>query len=84
MYKLPIKAIHQGAVLEKIIRENHARILSIESDFLIVEKTGHHDEILKLFSLLESFEILEFARSGKVAISKPIKTLEQYIKELKE
>lgn len=82
LYKLPISASKNGVLLEKIIRENHARILTIESDFLIVEKTGHHQEIVKLFELLKSFEILEFARSGKVAISKPIKTLEQYINEL--
>lgn len=82
LYKLPLSVSKNGSVLEKILRENYARILTIESDFLIVEKTGHHQEIIKLFELLKPFEILEFARSGKVAISKPIKTLEQYINEL--
>ena len=50
----------------------------------IIEKTGHQDEILNLFSLLEPFEILEFARSGRVAISKPIKPLSAYLKEIEE
>jgi acetolactate synthase-1/3 small subunit len=82
LFKLSSNSIKKGIKVEKIIRDNYARILSIEADFIIIEKTGHQDEILNLFRLLEPFEILEFARSGRVAISKPIKPLSEYLKEI--
>lgn len=84
LYKLSTKSILKGIKVESIIRDNYARILSIEADFIIIEKTGHEHEILDLFALLKPFEILEFARSGRVAISKPIKPLSEYLREIEE
>ncbi|MFO0495286.1 MAG: acetolactate synthase small subunit, partial [Flavobacteriia bacterium] len=38
----------------------------------------------QLFEELNVFGVLEFVRSGRVAISKPMKTLESYLTELEE
>ena len=73
-----------GGDAEKILREFNARILSIEPEFTIVEKTGHSGDIQKLFEALKPYELLEFVSSGRVAISKPMKTLEAHLEDLKE
>lgn len=75
LYKLPTTAISAGLGLEKLIRDNHARILSMEPEFIIIEKTGHKEETQKLFELLEPYGILEFVRSGRVAIMKQKKEM---------
>jgi acetolactate synthase-1/3 small subunit len=48
----------------------------------VVEKTGNEKEIQQLFQELERFGMLEFVRSGMVAVTKPMRTLTSYLKEL--
>jgi acetolactate synthase I/III small subunit len=69
---------------ERVIRENHARILTVDKNFLIIEKTGHLTEINDLFEKLKPYGILEFACSGRVAVTKPMKELSIYLQELEE
>ncbi|MDH5379778.1 MAG: acetolactate synthase small subunit [Cyclobacteriaceae bacterium] len=80
LYKLPIKAVQNGAGIEQIIRDNHARILTVEKDFLVIEKTGHKGETQALFEQLEPFGLLEFVRSGRVALAKSAKSFKDYLK----
>ena len=54
----------------------------MEPGFTIIEKTGHKEETQVLFNELEPYGILEFVRSGRVAITKPMKQLKEYLKEL--
>lgn len=84
LYKLPIKALTTGIQLEQFVRENHARILTIEQDFFIIEKTGHKEETQALFEKLEPHGLLEFVRSGRVSITKPMQDLSEYLKELEK
>ncbi|MEY4604866.1 MAG: acetolactate synthase small subunit [Bacteroidota bacterium] len=83
LYKIRTDAFANGTT-EKIIRDHHARILSVDKDFMIIEKTGQPEELTHLFNELNVFGVLEFVRSGRVAISKPMKTLEAYLQELEE
>jgi acetolactate synthase-1/3 small subunit len=82
LYKLPTTVLASGGDAERIVRAHHARILTIESEFTILEKTGYPDEIKELFTELKPFGLLEFVRSGRVAISKPMKTLEEHIEDM--
>ncbi len=82
LYKMPTSAFANGDTIEKIIRKNFARILRIEPDYTIIEKTGHEHETRALFDELEPHGILSFVRSGRVAIAKPMKRLHVYLKEL--
>ncbi|MFA8435241.1 MAG: acetolactate synthase small subunit [Marinifilaceae bacterium] len=68
--------------LEAIVRDNHARILSVDPEFLVIEKVGYKAETQSLFSQLESYGVLQFARSGRVAISRQRKEFTSYLKEL--
>ena len=82
LYKIKTASISNGEV-EQVIRDHHARILSVDPLFMVVEKTGHVADTQLLFEKLKPFGILEFARSGGVAVTKPMKELSTYLKELK-
>ncbi len=82
LYKIPTKGLKENELFSRTINENHATILSISGEYIVVEKTGDEQEITKLFYELEKFGVLEFVRSGKVAITKPMKTLSAYLKEI--
>lgn len=68
--------------VEHVVRENSAKILTVDPDFIVIEKTGHKAETRVLFEKLKPFGILEFARSGRVAVTKTMKELSAYLKEL--
>lgn len=82
LYKVPTSRIIAGGDAESIVRKHNARLISIENEFTIIEKTGHKEETQALFTELEPFGVLEFVRSGRVAITKPMKTLKSYVEEL--
>jgi len=82
LYKVPTKAFTNGNSLEKLIRKHNARILEIEPEFTVVEKTGHAEETEALLQEFEKIGIYEFVRSGRVAIVKPMEMLNTYLKSV--
>ena len=82
LYKVPKYAIVDGKLIEDLVSKSGARILVIETDYMIIEKTGKAKETHDLYQKLEPFGLLEFIRSGRVAISKSTRKTEAYIKEL--
>jgi acetolactate synthase I/III small subunit len=84
LYKIPTKAFAYGDDVESLIRKYNARVLTIEPEYTVVEKTGHKSETQQLFRELESYGILQFARSGRIALTKQIKEISTYLKELEQ
>ncbi len=80
LYKLATQSLINGK-LEEIIRQYNARILTVEPDYLVIEKTGKHEEIQELLKKLETYGVLEFARSGLVSVMKRDYSLDKYIEE---
>ncbi|WP_339607268.1 acetolactate synthase small subunit [uncultured Roseivirga sp.] len=76
LYKISTQSIAEGNLVEKLIRDNNARILSVEQDFMIIEKTGHKEETQELLEFLKPYGVLEFVRSGRVSVTKPMGELE--------
>lgn len=84
LYKIPSKVFYKGDVCEKLVRKHNARILSIEPEYIVVEKTGHHDETEDLLDELKKIGIYEFVRSGRVAIVKPMERLKNYLASIEK
>ncbi|MEM9339973.1 MAG: acetolactate synthase small subunit [Bacteroidota bacterium] len=84
LYKVPTNVFLEGEKIETLVRNNGARILVIEQDHIIIEKTGLKEDTHDLYAKLEPYGLLEFVRSGRVAISKSKRKTEAYIKELEE
>ncbi len=84
LYKVPVKVADNGVSIEHIVRESHARILSIEKGYIVIEKTGTQKETQKLFEKLEPHGVLEFARSGRVAVMRSMNNLDAFLKEIEK
>jgi len=82
LYKVPTNAFTNGNSLEKLIRKHNARILEIEPEYTVIEKTGHAEETEALLQELETTGIYEFVRSGRIAIVKPMEMLNTYLKSI--
>jgi acetolactate synthase I/III small subunit len=82
LYKVPTESLYDSDQLEKIVRNSGARILEITREFTVIEKTGHKEETQDLFIQLKQFKVMQFIRSGRVAITRdPIERLSEFLKE---
>ena len=82
LYKVPIEPIYESDTVEKIVRKAGARILEITKDYVVIEKTGHKEDTQALFEELNQYGVLQFIRSGRVAITRdPIERLSEFLKE---
>jgi acetolactate synthase I/III small subunit len=84
LFKVSTKGLMSGNVIDHIVRAHNARILEVSPEYIVLEKTGHKTEITDLLAELEPFGVLQFARSGRVAITKQVKELNSYLKEMDE
>ena len=82
LYKVPVEIMHHGNSIESLLRKHHARIIDVEPDFVVIEKTGHQDETEALLEELSAVGIYEFVRSGRVAVVKPMQELHNYLAAL--
>lgn len=71
LYKIASSSMLEQAVTEQVIHRHHARVLSMNSDYTVIEKTGSRAESQALYEDLSVVGILEFVRSGPVSIGKP-------------
>ncbi|RMF23307.1 MAG: acetolactate synthase small subunit [Bacteroidetes bacterium] len=82
LYKVPTSAFSNGNRIERLIRKHNARILEVEPEYIVIEKTGHQFETEALLEELKAIGIYEFVRSGRIAIVKPMERLNQYLQSL--
>ena len=83
LYKVPTHIFANSDRVEHLIRSHNARVLVIEPEYIVIEKTGHPEETEALLTDLNKIGgIYEFVRSGRVAIVKPMERLNRYLKSL--
>lgn len=84
LYKVTTKGLLSGNVIDHIVRNHHARILEVSPEYIVIEKTGHKTEITDLLNHLEPYGVLQFVCSGRVAITRQVRELTSYLKEMDE
>jgi acetolactate synthase I/III small subunit len=82
LYKVPTEALYDSNTVETIVRKASARILEITREYVVIEKTGHKEETQALFVELNQFKVMQFIRSGRVALTRdPIERLSEFLRE---
>jgi acetolactate synthase I/III small subunit len=82
LYKVSTKAMLEGNKIDNIVRTYNGRFIEISPEYMVIEKTGHKQEIVQLLHHLEPFGVLQFSRSGRIAITRQVKELHSYLKEM--
>ena len=70
LFKIKSELLFEEPQIQNIIKESNARIVTVNTDFFVIEKSGKKDEIVKLHQQLSVFGIMQYTRSGRVAITK--------------
>ena len=71
LYKISTEKLLSLGSIEDIVRRYNIRILDMTEAWVVLEKTGHYAETQALFKeLSERTGVLQFIRSGRIAITK--------------
>jgi len=85
LYKVSTETLYDSDQIEIMVRNSGARILEITREYTVIEKTGHKEETQKLFEDLNKYKVMQFIRSGRVALTRdPIERLSEFLKERDE
>ncbi|MGQ1787350.1 MULTISPECIES: acetolactate synthase small subunit [unclassified Saccharicrinis] len=84
LYKVATAALLNGNEIEEIVRKYGAQIMEVTPEYTVIQKTGHKAETQELFVKLDKYGVLQFVRSGRIAITKlRTELLEKYLKKLR-
>ena len=71
LYRLSTPEFQSNPMASKVIRRHNARIVEVNPVYCIVEKNGMSEDITGLYEELNELNcVLQFVRSGRVAITK--------------
>lgn len=71
LYKVSTENLFKHGSVEELIRKYDIKILEIDESIAVFQKTGHYAETQDLFDeLRKTVGVLQFIRSGRVAITK--------------
>jgi acetolactate synthase-1/3 small subunit len=85
LQELALYKVQRSRNVEELVRKHNVRILDIHDDYIVLEKTGHREEIVDLYHMLKPYGIYQFVCSGQIAIIKSKgELLDEYLSYVNE
>ena len=70
LYKVKSSFLFEERQIQNIIKESNARIVTVNKEFFVLEKSGKKEEIAELYNQLSLYGIMQYTRSGLIAVTK--------------
>lgn len=70
LFKIDSALLFDERQIQNIIKESNSQIVTVSRDFFVLAKTGRRHEIDEMHDALEPYGILQFVRSGRIAVTK--------------
>lgn len=81
LFKIASNLLFDERRIQNIIKESHAQIVTVSREYFVLAKTGRREEIDEMHDRLEPFGIMQFVRSGRIAVSKAEMRISALLKE---
>ncbi|MBF8148609.1 acetolactate synthase small subunit [Winogradskyella sp. F6397] len=82
IFKMRSNLLFDERQIQNIIKESNARIVTVNREFFVIEKSGRKEEIDLLHRELSVFGIMQFTRSGRIAVTKDEMKISTMLKAL--
>jgi acetolactate synthase-1/3 small subunit len=70
IFKMKSDLLFEERQIQNIIKDSNARIVTVNRDFFVIEKSGRKEEVDLIYRELSPFGIMQFTRSGRIAVTK--------------
>lgn len=81
LFKIKSNLLFDERKIQNIIKESNARIVTVNKEFFVIEKSGIKEEIELLYRELSVFGIMQFTRSGRIAVTKDEMKITQMLQQ---
>ncbi|SEP68214.1 acetolactate synthase, small subunit [Hyunsoonleella jejuensis] len=83
MFKIKSDLLFDEPQIQNIIKDSDSRIVTVNKEFFVLEKSGRRFEIEELREKLEAYGIMQFVRSGRIAVTKDEMKVSEILEEFK-
>jgi acetolactate synthase-1/3 small subunit len=80
LFKIKSELLFDEPQIQNIIKSSSARIVTVNKDFFVLEKSGKKEEIVELHEQLSVFGIMQYTRSGRIDITKEEMKISELLK----
>lgn len=80
MFKLSTEYLFDEHIQNKL-KLRRAHMVTINKNFFIIETTGLKEDIDRLYEKLKPYGLLQFVRSGRIAITRPKMAISELLQE---
>ncbi|MGY3794275.1 acetolactate synthase small subunit [Aquimarina litoralis] len=84
LFKVASKLLFEERQIQNVIKESNANIVTVTPEFFVLEKTGRRKEVEKLYDQLEPYGLMQFVRSGRIAVTKDKMHISSILEEFVE
>ena len=84
LFKIKSSLLFEEPQIQNIIKESNTRIVTVNKEFFVLEKSGRRSEIELLYRELSAFGIMQFVRSGRIAVTKDEMKISAMLAEFRE
>ncbi|CAM1347094.1 acetolactate synthase small subunit [Tenacibaculum crassostreae] len=82
LFKLSTDLLVDNDEIQTIINNSKSRIINVNKDFFVLERSGSKEELEELYHELDKHGIKQFVRSGRIAITKTEMPISEMLKEV--
>ena len=84
LFKIASHLLFDERQIQNIIKESNSQIVTVNRDFFVLAKTGRRHEIDEMHDALEPYGILQFVRSGRIAVTKAAMPISEILMAFQE
>ena len=84
LFKLSSDLLTDNDEVQTIINNSQSRVVNVSKDFFVLEKSGSKQDIEELYDKLEKHGILQYVRSGRIAVTKETLPVSGLLKSIQD
>lgn len=81
LFKIDSALLFDERQIQNIIKDSNSQIVTVARDFFVLAKSGRRQEIDEMHDQLKPFGIMQFVRSGRIAVSKEAMQISAMLEE---
>ncbi|MCK0145942.1 acetolactate synthase small subunit [Arenibacter sp. F26102] len=84
LFKVASTLLFDERNIQNIIKESNSQIVTVSRDFFVLAKSGRRNEIDDMYQQLKPYGIMQFVRSGRIAVTKSEMKISSLLKEFNQ
>jgi len=84
LFKVASTLLFDERNIQNIIKESNSQIVTVSRDFFVLAKSGRRNEIDEMYQQLKPYGIMQFVRSGRIAVTKSEMKISTLLKEFNQ